>query len=142
MNHVESIFNQLRQEGVRLTSVRKMAVSVLAGAGKPLNVAELAIRLAKAGLSPNKTTVYREIDFLVRGGWIHGLDFGDGRKCYEWVSEHHHHLVCRKCDRVEEVAVDGLEPAFVAFEKGLMAKSRFSNLSHSLEFYGICNQCD
>lgn len=141
MKSLEAIFNQFRKKGVRLTSVRKAVVSVLAGAGKPLCVADIVGQLAKRGLSPNKTTVYREIDFLIREGWIHGLDFGDSRKCYEWVTEHHHHLVCRKCERVEEVGVDRLEPAFAEFEKGLMAKTRFSNLSHSLEFYGICNRC-
>jgi Fe2+ or Zn2+ uptake regulation protein len=34
-----------------------------------------------------------------------------------------------------------MEPAFAKFEKGLSLKSDFSDLSHSLEFYGICNRC-
>lgn len=141
MKHVEAIFDQFRQGGIRLTPVRKAVVVILVGAGKPISVAELTNRLATFDLMPNKTTLYREIAFLVDGGWIHGLDFGDGRKCYEWASEHHHHLVCRKCDRVEEVGVGRLEPAFAEFEKKLIGKSGFSGLGHSLEFFGLCPDC-
>jgi Fe2+ or Zn2+ uptake regulation protein len=34
-----------------------------------------------------------------------------------------------------------LESAFEQFEKKLSLRSSFADLSHSLEFYGVCGQC-
>jgi Fe2+ or Zn2+ uptake regulation protein len=141
MNRLESIFGQFRRDGIRLTPIRKAVVSVLAKSKKPICVEGVGNHLGRLGLSPNKVTLYREVDFLVRKGWVTALDLGGGRQCYEWASGHHHHLVCRKCNRIEELEVHELEPAFAKFEKRLGRKSGFSDLSHSLEFYGICKRC-
>ena len=141
MKEMEAIVGKLREKGARITPVRKAMVSVLIEAKGPLSILEIGRRLARKGHAPNKTTLYREMDFLVRGGWIHELDFGDGRKCYEWKAGHHHHLVCRNCQAVEEIEVGELESAFGAFEKKLGKKSNFASVSHSLEFYGTCNHC-
>jgi len=141
MNHLESVFGQLRKEGIRLTPNRKAVVSVLMKSKKPICVEGIGSRLNRLGLSPDKVTLYRSVDFLVRGGWATALDLGGGRKCYEWASGHHHHLVCKKCNRIEELEAHEMEPFFAKFEKGLSRKSGFSDLSHSLEFYGVCNHC-
>ena len=141
MNTLDEVCSRFREEGVRLTPVRKAVVSVFIESGRPMGFAEIASRLEEIGLTPNKTTVYREIDFLVSGGLVVELSLGGGRKCYEWASGHHHHLVCRSCHRIEELEAHEMEPAFEKFEKSLSRKSSFAELSHSLEFYGICNQC-
>jgi len=136
-----ALFLKFREKGVRLTPIRKAVVSILAKSKKPLCVEGVGNQLARLGLRPNKVTLYREVDFLVRGGWATALDLGGGRKCYEWASEHHHHLVCKKCHRIEELEAHEMEPVFAKFEKRLARKSSFADLSHSLEFYGVCKQC-
>ena len=141
MKPIQSIFDQFRQRGARLTPVRKAVVSVLAKSKKPICVEGIGSCLMRLGLKPSKVTLYREVDFLVSGGWATVLDLGGGRKCYEWASEHHHHLVCKKCNRIEELDAHEMESSFVKFEKSLSRKSGFADLGHSLEFYGICNRC-
>jgi len=141
MKPVQSIFDQFRHRGIRLTTVRRSVVSILVAACKPLCVEGVANQLRKKGSLPNKVTLYREIAFLVQGGWAHELDFGSGRKCYEWASEHHHHLVCKKCHRIEELEAHEMEPTFAKFEKSLARKSGFADVGHSLEFYGLCKKC-
>jgi len=136
-----ALFLKFREKGIRLTSVRKAVVSIFAKSKKPLCVEGIGNRLDRLSLRPNKVTLYREVDFLVRGGWVTALDLGGGRKCYEWASEHHHHLVCKKCHRIEELEAHDMEPAFAKFEKSLARKSGFADVGHSLEFYGICNRC-
>jgi Fe2+ or Zn2+ uptake regulation protein len=141
MKPIQSIFDQFRHRGIRLTIVRKSVVSILAKSKKPLCVEGIGNSLARLGLRPNKVTLYREVDFLVRGGWATALDLGGGRKCYEWASEHHHHLVCKKCHRIEELEAHEMEPSFAKFEKSLASTSGFAEIGHSLEFYGVCNRC-
>jgi Fur family transcriptional regulator, ferric uptake regulator len=50
---------------------------------------------------------------------------------------HHHHLVCMKCSEVVEI-----EECFPReIEKQIAAKNRFKSVTHKLEFFGICPEC-
>lgn len=139
--NVATQFQRLRRTGDRATPVRSALMTILSESNGPLGVADLSQRLMRKKLRPNKTTLYRALGFMVERGWIHELDFGNGRKSYEWAEGHHHHLVCRECHRVEEVETNALEDSFLHFERGLGRKSKFASLTHSLEFYGLCAKC-
>jgi Fe2+ or Zn2+ uptake regulation protein len=52
--------------------------------------------------------------------------------------KHYDHLVCRKCSRV--VLLDTPCPLKGA-HKELEARYGFRELSHSLEFFGVCPDC-
>jgi len=62
----------------------------------------------------------RNLDLLVELKLVGRLDVGQGVGRYERLlpsGEHHHHLVCDRCGRVEEVALDKLEPFLEALKK-------------------------
>lgn len=60
-------------------------------------------------------TVYRALELFQEVGLIHAIDFGDGRKRYDFGMEdgkdqhHHHHLICTKCGRIIEFNEDLLD---------------------------------
>ena len=60
----------------------------------------------------------------------------------EDLTEHHHHLVCSSCGRVEDVRVP---PAFEADMDRtldrLARKARFATVSHRLDLIGTCREC-
>lgn len=87
----------------------------------------------------NKTTVYRELEFLKSKNIIHEVVFADGVKRYEFSNQtHHHHLVCVKCDSVADVEIDeNLQDQ----EKQILKSNRFKVINHSLEFFGLCQSC-
>ena len=112
--------------------VKDELLSLLKKAKYPLSVPEMFFKI-----SANKTTLYRELDWFVAQGLIIEVEFGDGKKRYEVASRnHHHHLVCKTCGKIEDVEVD---------EKVLLAniknKTRFQINNHSLEFFGKCVNC-
>lgn len=82
----------------------------------------------------NKTTIYRELERLVTEDLVLEVEFGDGKKRYELArQDHHHHAVCIKCDVVKDVKVD---------ERYLSPKVKgFSLMRHSVEFFGLCENC-
>jgi Fur family transcriptional regulator, ferric uptake regulator len=69
------------------------------------------------------------------------FDFGDGTARFELVhhdgDQHHHHLVCTGCSRVVEI-----EECFPEeLEQKIASGNGFASISHKLEFFGICPEC-
>jgi Fur family ferric uptake transcriptional regulator len=74
-------------------------------------------------------------------GMVKRFDFGDGTARFELVGEgddgHHHHLICRNCSGVVEI--DECFPT--ALEKKIARKNGFTRMTHKLEFFGVCPEC-
>jgi Fe2+ or Zn2+ uptake regulation protein len=88
-------------------------------------------------LKVNKTTVYRQIEKLLINGQILEVELGDGKKRYEINTEsHHHHLVCKNCGKLEDII---LNENVILNE--VSKKTKFKIEKHSLEFFGLCEDC-
>jgi Fe2+ or Zn2+ uptake regulation protein len=130
---------KLRKEGYRFTGIRKGIMAIFKDCDCPLTVADLAKRLQSRSVKADKATIYRAINFFKAKGLIVEIEFGDGKKHYERASgKHHHHLVCVKCGKIEDVTLlHDLEDE----ESVISARKKFRVLRHSLEFFGICAKC-
>lgn len=136
---INSAVAALKEGGYRITKTRKAVLEILVSTARPFSASELIARLAQKKLYPNKTTVYRELDSLTAGGFIKEVQLGFARRMYEITSAgHHHHLVCRKCERIEDVSI---ENDMEMYEKKIAEKTSFKIFDHSLEFFGLCGKC-
>lgn len=82
-------------------------------------------------------TVYRALSSMADAGDVDVLNHS-GEAIYRRCStDHHHHLVCRRCGRTVEIAGPAVErwTLSVALEHG------FGDVSHSLELFGLCPTC-
>lgn len=141
---IVQIIMWLRDKGVRVTPARQSLLEIFAKHESPMTALEIQAALKKRGLLVNKTTIYRELHFLLRHDLAQVLQFGDRQKRYELIyrgSQHHHHVVCKKCGRVEEIGLIAVEKLLVPLEKRLARKVDFSEVGHTLEFFGLCNIC-
>lgn len=136
-NHGE-IISKLKLEGFRITPARSRIVEILTKNLQPISATDLIKDFANSEKSVNKTTVYRELDFLLSQKLIQQIEFGDGRKRYELNTGHHHHLVCLNCKKVEDV---DLKVDLRDEEKKIETETGFKIESHSLEFFGYCKNC-
>jgi len=136
MNKDKALYPQLAAE--RQTKTRHGVLAVLRGR-QPLAAPEILVRLKKQKVVVNKTTVYRELEFLLKKKVISEMVLQDGLKRYELTpAEHGHHLVCLDCRAIEHVVLDkDLEEQ----EKQISRSRHFKIMSHSLEFYGLCRRC-
>ncbi len=92
-------------------------------------------RRDRVGLS----TVYRTLQQLADAAEVDVLRSDDGEALYRRCSAgHHHHLVCRSCGRTVEVA----GPAVEQWAERVAAEHGFSNVSHTLEVFGVCPECE
>jgi Fur family ferric uptake transcriptional regulator len=136
----QKILDQLRTKGYKMTDVRCFIIAFLTKNKKPTDALKLQKALAKSVRTVNKTTVYRELEFLVKQKIIVEINFGDGKMRYEIADlPHHHHLICSRCQKVEDVYVDD---QFKNFETKIKKQKSFTILNHSLEFFGLCRSCN
>ena len=133
-----SIMENLKSKGHKNTKVRTALVEVLLATNSPLSISELLENLSQQKLKPNKTTVYREIEFLKNLEILQEVDFGDGKKRYEISKTHHHHIVCVNCKKVTDVQMD---QDLDKFNAKIAKQAGFKPVGHSLEFFGLCRNC-
>ncbi|MBN2483971.1 MAG: transcriptional repressor [Candidatus Omnitrophica bacterium] len=135
--------------GYRLTLSRQAILAVLSRTGEHLSAEEIYHRVHKIHPSSGMSTVYRTLELLVQLQMVHKFDFGDGRARYELQrskedkEDHHHHLVCLRCQRVINYTdfIDDEVELLKRTEKGLAKKYNFKIMKHILQFYGLCEQC-
>jgi Fur family ferric uptake transcriptional regulator len=74
-------------------------------------------------------------------GMVKRFDFGDGAARFELIGEgddgHHHHLICTRCMKVVEIE----ECALGKIDSRIAAANGFTAVTHRLEFFGLCPQC-
>jgi Fur family transcriptional regulator, ferric uptake regulator len=135
---MESILLGIKNAGFRLTAVRKAMVKIFFENGCLLTSSDIHVELSKLCIKADRTTIYREVQFLLEKKIIRKIQIGDDKTYYEISTGHHHHLVCNKCNGIKEVILgQHLEDQ----EKKIYKKEKFKVLSHSLEFYGLCDKC-
>ena len=104
----------LRGGGYRNGLARRAVVELLGRQDCCLTAQEIFDRLRSEGRQVGIASIYRVLDLLTEKGLLQRVDLGAGIARYEPVhsgGEHHHHLVCGDCGRVEAFADDELERA-------------------------------
>ncbi len=135
---VEYFFKKIREAGGRMTLVRKAMVGIFVKEARPLSLRTITAMLSKKKINIDRTTIYRELVFLTENKVISTINLGDSQKYYEIFFHHHHHLVCTACNFVGEVVLD---PCLKKYENKFLKEKNFQVVSHSLEFYGLCEKC-
>ncbi|MBI5643867.1 MAG: transcriptional repressor [Deltaproteobacteria bacterium] len=140
MKDLTRITRELNKEGFRVTRIRKAMLEVFLDNHKPVSAEELMDALGRSKLAFNRTTVYRELNFLTERALIKEVRFLHERaKRYEAADlGHHHHLICVSCKKVEDIE---LKNDLDEEEKRIYRSTGFKVLSHALEFMGICQGC-
>ncbi|MFX0539330.1 Fur family transcriptional regulator [Ornithinimicrobium sp. Y1847] len=99
---------------------------------------DLHATLRTSGAKVGLATVYRTLANLAAAGEIDTLRTDEGEAVYRRCSTgHHHHLVCRDCGRTVEI--EG--PAVERWTDAVAAQHGFTEVEHTLEVFGSCQDC-
>ena len=136
---LSALTERLRDKSHKITGPRKAILEILRRHPHPLTNRQLLAALP-AGQC-DLATVYRAMHLLEELGMVKRFDFGDGVARFELVAEepgaHHHHLVCRRCAHVVEI-----EDCFSDdIERRIASRNGFKQVTHKLEFFGLCPAC-
>jgi len=100
---------------------------------------EIHEELRRCGDGIGLTTVYRTLQALADGGEVDVLRTASGEAVYRRCAsaQHHHHLVCRRCGTAVEIEGAAVE----TWAQRVAERHGFSDLSHTIEIFGLCNEC-
>jgi len=134
------IARRLASVGQRYTHGRRSLIDALLVANKPLAIGEL---LASAALP--QSSAYRNLAVLEQAGAVRRVVTDEDFARYELaesLTEHHHHLICSTCGRVEDVTIPASLEADVDRTVARVARrSGFATAAHRLDLIGTCRDC-
>jgi Fur family transcriptional regulator, ferric uptake regulator len=136
-NHVRSV---LSDAGYRSGGAREAVVRLLERQDCCLSAQEIHNRLRIAKRPVGIASVYRALDTLAELRLVKRVDAGDGIARYEPLlpdGNHHHHLVCRDCGKVEAFIDPSLERAI----DRAAGSSGYTVDEHEIVLTGACADC-
>jgi Fur family ferric uptake transcriptional regulator len=135
---VAKIPERLTSQGRRLTRQRVIVAEALAAAKRALSAQELYERIKASHTTLGRATVYRALEAQVQDGMASRFERDGHVSAYVACdAQHHHHLVCTRCQRVED-----LDEAFVAPMLSSVGRRHDFQVDHAaLDFYGLCRRC-
>jgi len=136
----ETALASLQGGGRRTGGARRAVVELLSRQRCCLTAQEIHDRLRAEGHRVGLASVYRALDRLSSDGFLQKIELGAGVTRYEPVragGEHHHHLVCDACGKVEAFADDRLERALHRVEHA----TGYRVAGHDVVLRGACSDC-
>jgi Fur family ferric uptake transcriptional regulator len=139
--HAE-VGHRLAATGQRYSPVRRQIVAALAGADRPLSVADLIDLVPDLAMS----SAYRNLGVLSEAGAVARVATDDDAARYELseaiTEHHHHHLVCTGCGLVLDYEPPAdLERRVAADLEGVARAAGFVAETHRLDLFGRCATC-
>ena len=139
----EHALERLSDAGFRRGGARQVVIELLDEQPCALSALDIEDELrSREGRRVGRASIYRVLDELVTLDLLSRVEVGDGVARYEpqrphHENEHHHHLVCDGCGRLEPFQDDALERAI----RGLAARVAFDVSDHDVTLHGSCENC-
>jgi Fur family ferric uptake transcriptional regulator len=129
----------LARAGRRGGRARHAVIELLAGQECCLTATEIFVALRGEGRPVGLASVYRALERLSELGLVQRLDFGEAAR-YEPLlpsGDHHHHVLCGACGKVEPFADRHLETALGRLRGAL----GYDVAAHDVLLRGSCADC-
>jgi Fe2+ or Zn2+ uptake regulation protein len=137
MESPEALTDFLRAHGRKMTAQRRCIVRALEGDVTHPSAEQVHDKVRREMPHVSLKTVYQTLHDLVDLGMVAALDVGTGSTRFDPnVETTHHHLVCRVCGRVRDLAVE--LPSLDVPRRSLQG---FAVDSAEVVFRGLCEDC-
>jgi len=132
--------DEIRKAGLKVTVPRLKILEILAGGGgRHMSAEDIYRRLIDQGEDIGLATVYRVLTQFEQASLVTRHHFEGGTSVFELnQGQHHDHIVCVDCGRVEEFLDCGIEK----LQLDVAARLGFEIAEHNLILYGRCRRKD
>lgn len=129
---------ELNAVDLRATPARIALMNLLEHTEKPIDVQTMIEYLEKQNIETDPATVFRIINMFTEKGLTKQIQFQEGKFRYELTTKtDHHHLVCTNCGDIQDISDCNIQH----LETEIAKKKKFQVTNHSLEFFGVCQNC-
>ena len=127
----------IKGKGLKVTPVRLTVFETLSRTKRPETVKNIYKKLKKDNI--DLVTLYRTLATFEKNQLVKRVDLHKNVVYYELNTEHHHHIVCTDCGRVEDFKFCNMNNLV---KKIVANASYFKDVQdHDFEIFGICNAC-
>lgn len=134
---MEQYLEKLKNSGLKLTPRRQAIIELFLNCKNHMTPEEvlhkLKIKIKRCGVPG----IYRNLESLVECGILVRIHKFDRKRHYGLCSalhnEHHHHITCVKCGRVDKIKDCAL--------KDIKKINGYKVVSHFFQINGICPEC-
>ena len=135
---LDELIIRLREQGSRLTPQRMAVLQVLATSDNHPSAEQIYQRVRADFPMISRATIYKTMTLLKEMAEALELDFGDSGSRYDGNRpDPHPHVICVECQNIFDLDLEGID-WLVGQVRGA---SGFRVVSHRLDFYGVCPQC-
>jgi Fur family transcriptional regulator, ferric uptake regulator len=130
---------ELRNAGLKVTLPRVKILEILERSDqRHMSAEDMYKALLDSGEDIGLATVYRVMTQFESAGLVTRHHFEGGHSVFELnQGDHHDHIVCVKCGRVDEFVDSEIEKR----QKQIAVAKGYEITDHSLYLYGICSNC-
>ena len=130
----------LKDAGLKATLPRKKILEILEHCGEQRHMSAEdvydALREQDEGIG--LATIYRVLTQFEDAGLVTRHNFEGGHAVFELnEGQHHDHILCVKCGRVDEFVDETIEQR----QRDIAKQHGYAITDHSLTIYGICGDC-
>lgn len=139
---IQSVSKDLKNLGLKVTGPRIRILELFMresdNSGRHLSAEDVYRMLVADKVDIGLATVYRVLTQFEQAGILVRHHLGKDQATFELDDkEHHDHIVCTRCGRVEEFVDEEIERR----QNLIAGKYGFQLGGHSMSLYGICAQC-
>lgn len=129
----------IKKAGLKVTHPRRMILEMLENSQtRHVSAEEVYKKLVDKGEEVGLATVYRVLTQFEASGLVKRHHFEGGHSVFELdQGEHHDHILCVSCGKVEEFVDATIEKR----QRTIAKEAGFTMTDHCLYIYGICQKC-
>jgi len=134
---MDSALKMLSDKNVPVTLQRRVILEELGERSDHPTAEEIFHSLRKKMRKLSLATVYRTLETLASHHLIMEYNQGKNASRYEIMKGPHYHVICLKCNKMDDVfgiTIEGLEQEIAKLTSYRIEK-------HRLDVYGLCPQC-
>ena len=95
----------LRERGLRATSQRVVMHRLLRDSARHVSAEELLTEAGEKLPGVSLPTVYATLELFEQLGIVRRVNGGGGTLLWDTRADAHHHMICRRCGRIEDMEV-------------------------------------
>jgi Fe2+ or Zn2+ uptake regulation protein len=137
---LDAYMDRLRNHGFKITPKRRAVIELFMTREEYLSPAQVWQGMKNSFRHLGLPTIYRILEEMKEAGILIRVE-KDNRQLYYTLCKNpqsdHHHFICRRCRKVEEVAYCNFRDISEFIKKNLKARAE----THTIQIEGLCSEC-